>query len=66
MQKSELEKEADRLLGLNSGRRGRKIANEYPVLTERQLATRQWKEVPLGDRDVSMFGEAGLHVLTAR
>lgn len=64
--KDTLEQEADRLLGLTTGRRGRKIANDYPVLSDRQLATRRWREVPMGHADVSMFGADGLHVMVSR
>lgn len=56
----ELEREADRLLGLNTGRPGRKIAHEYPILSERQLKSRRDKEVCLGEKQVSAFpGESG-------
>lgn len=62
-----LEQEADRILGLTTKRRGRKIASEYPVLTPRQLKTRQSKEVLLGDNEVSRYpGRDGWHTVAKR
>ena len=63
MDNLELEKEADRILGLTTKRRGRKIKSEYPVLTERQMRTRRSQEVLLGDLQVSRFAQGGFHVV---
>jgi len=60
MKTLDLEQEADRLLGLK--RRGRRIAHEYPVLSERQLRRIAETELLLGEERVSAFADcAGSH-----
>lgn len=59
MTTQQMEAEADRLLGLKTGRRGRKRKAEYLVLSSRQLRTIAATELLLGDQKVSMFAQPG-------